>query len=454
MTIFKRTTTAVALLLLFFALWPHASSLYDLTGEEAPAAQLRGVIHWLNTAVRLQPDYAPTAVAPSVNISLLGMNTFLQQEVEPAKREQSLQMIQEAGFTFIRQEFTWEDIEIHGKGDFEDRRNMDAVGAISAWAKYDNIVELAEQHHLQILARLSNPPSWSNALPEAEIGTHGPPDNIRDYGDFAQAVAERYKGRIHFYQLWNEPNIYPEWGERNVDPEAYAALLCEGYRRIKAVDPTAVILLAALSPTVAMDGRNMNDLIFLQRLYDSGASDCFDVLSTQGYGLWSGPSDQRLRPTVINYGHHLFLRDLMVRNGDAAKPLWISEMGWNSVPAELPANYGRVTEEQRARYAVQAYQRAQSEWPWVQGMAYWFFKRPADTEKDQSWYYFRALEPDFTPWPVFTALAEYGRSPQNPPPLPLWVYSWMQLRPWLFKIGASILFFQLCAGLAPKKDAT
>ena len=27
-----------------------------------------------------------------------------------------------AGYHWLRQEFPWEDIEIHGKGDFEDRR--------------------------------------------------------------------------------------------------------------------------------------------------------------------------------------------------------------------------------------------------------------------------------------------------------------------------------------------
>ena len=37
----------------------------------------------------------------------------------------------------------------------------------------------------------------------------------------------------------------------------------------------------------------------------------------------------------------------------------------------------------------------------------WFFKRPTDLERDQSWYYFRLVEPDFTPLPVYTALKEY-----------------------------------------------
>ena len=42
----------------------------------------------------------------------------------------------------------------------------------------------------------------------------GPPDDLEDYGDFVFAFASRYKDDIDFYQVWNEPNIYPEWGNR------------------------------------------------------------------------------------------------------------------------------------------------------------------------------------------------------------------------------------------------
>ena len=37
-------------------------------------------------------------------------------------------------------------------------------------------------------------------------------------------------------------------------------------------------------------------------------------------------------------------------------------------------------------------------------VSFWFFKRPDTSEKDQSWYYFRMVEPDFTPLPVYEAM--------------------------------------------------
>ena len=49
---------ALALGLWLISLWPVTLSLYELTGEETPAAQLRGLVHWLNSAIRPQPALA------------------------------------------------------------------------------------------------------------------------------------------------------------------------------------------------------------------------------------------------------------------------------------------------------------------------------------------------------------------------------------------------------------
>src|SRR5690606_7042460 len=123
-----------------------------------------------------------------------------------------------------------------------------------------------------------------------------------------------------------------------------------------------VVISAALSPTISLTDRDLNEYIFLQRMYDAGAADCFDVMATQGYGFFSGPTDQRMRPTTLNYGRNLYLRDLMVANGDAHKPIWISEAAWNpvdapDVPPEIPniEQFGSVTPEQAARYMPLAY---------------------------------------------------------------------------------------------------
>lgn len=387
---------------------------WSLTGEETPLAQARAMLELPGNLFRPQPQIDPYVPIQHAGVYPFGINTFLEQEVEIAKREQSLQMIRDAGFGWIRQQFPWADIEIHGRGDFDDRRNdLDGDGTpdtISAWDKYDNIVALAQQYGVEIHARLDNPPEWAQAV----AGDFAPPADGQDFVNYAVAVAERYRGQIRYYQLWNEPNIYPEWGEQNIDPEAFTDLLCRTYDALKTVDPSIVVIAPPLSPTVSLTGRDLNDFIYLQRMYNAGAGACFDVLAAQGYGFNSGPTDRRLSTTSLTFARSLYLRDMMVANGDAHKPIWITELAWNpidspDVPPDVSAreNFGVVTQAQAAAYLPLSYERAQREWPWVGVMHYWFFKRAADFERGQSWYYFRMVEPDFTPLPVYASIREY-----------------------------------------------
>jgi hypothetical protein len=387
-----------------------SGTLRDWTGEQKLVEQLKGLgalalIYLERPTLDVQP-YVPI---PHTGLNPYGINTFLEQEVDDWKIHRTLRLISEAGFTWIRQEFPWEDIEIEGKGIFLDRRHGQEV---SSWQKYDHIVQLTQEYGIQIIARLDNPPAWSRREGD-EAGTLAPPDDYSDYGDFVYAVVDRYKGRIKYYQIWNEPNIYPEWGEAPVDPEGYTDLLKVGYERAKEADPDCVVLSAGLAPTTERTERNLEDLVFLQRMYDAGAGDYFDILSVQGYGLWNGPTDRRAYPDRANFSRVLLIRELMVRNGDAHKPIWASEVGWNALPRDFEGfpYYGRVSERLQAEYAVGAYERAEREWPWMGVMSYWFFKRPSDHEKNQAFYYFRMMEPDFYPYPVYFALKEQATSP-------------------------------------------
>ena len=382
----------------------------NLTGEEDLREQVKGMGALLLLRLRHgKPDLAPYTPMPHTGMSPFGINTFLEQEVEVAKVEKAMEMIRSAGFQWIRQEFPWEDIEISAKNDFWDHK-----WGKSAWTKYDRIVALATEHDLQIIARLDNPPTWSRALGD-DAGSLAPPDNYADFGDFVHAIVSRYRGAIRYYQIWNEPNIYPEWGEGPVNAAEYVELLKIAYTRAKEADPDCVILSAGLAQTVEGGPRNLDDTVFLEQMYDAGVRGYFDVMAVMAYGLWTGPGDHRASRDRTNFSRPELIREIMVRHGDADKPIWATEIGWNALPEDYPGvpNFGRVSLEQQARYAVHAYQRAQSEWPWMGVLNYWFFKRATDLETDQTFYYFRMVEPDFDPLPVYATMRDYTRqSPQ------------------------------------------
>ena len=384
---------------------------FDLTGEEELSAQLRGLWHLGGKYLRTRPVLAPNTIPMMAEVSPFGINTFLEQEVELQKRERQIQIIAEGGFDWIRQEFPWADIEVHGKGDFDDRRSGSSV---DAWEKYDHIVGLAEQYDLNIIARLSSAPEWARKQGDVQ-GTFAPPGSYSDFADYISTLVERYENEITYYQIWNEPNIYPEWGEQSVSPEDYTEMLCVAYRAVKNANTDAVVLAAALAPTVSLSSRDLNDFIYLERMYRAGASECFDIMSVQGYGLWSGPTDHRRRPGVINFARNEYIRDIMVAHNDADKSIWISEMNWNALPygSDMPATYGQVSLEQQARWVPLGYERASREWPWIGVVNFWYFKRASDAEVNQSWYYFRMSDPDFKLMPVYHSVKDYIDNSNN-----------------------------------------
>lgn len=406
-TVTRLKIIAAILALLALALFLTRDAMHqqlaDWTGEEDFQYQLKGLGYLVLAATqpaRATADFAPMKYA---DVNPFGVNTFLEQEVEEAKIRKSLALIRDAGFQWIRQEFPWEDIEIHGKNDFQDRRNAQAV---SAWAKYDRIVSLASEYGMEIVARLDHPPAWTRQAGRAN-GDFAPPDNFEDYADFVAAVMARYRGKVKFIQIWNEPNVYPEWGEQNVDPRAYTRLLQIAYARAKSVDPNVAIISAGLTQTTMEIGRAESDLLFLQEMYDAGARGSFDILAVNDYGLFTGPGDRRAEYSRTNFSRPILMREIMVKNGDANKPVWAMEMGWNVAPEGMDAPYGRVTEQNQARYAAQAYARAQNEWPWMGVQMYWFLRRVNDSERTQPFFYFRLLDPDFAPKPVYNALKDY-----------------------------------------------
>ena len=390
---------------------PAREVMWQATGEEDLWEGFKGSVALAGIELTGPDlDLSPDTPMEHTGQNPYGVNTFLQLEPDPEVVRRSLALMRDAGIGWARQHFPWEDIEIHARGDFEDRRNEPAR---SAWDKYDQIVKMATDHNVQLMVRLDDPPSWAFADPHPDDPQKGPPDNLEDYGNFVAAVVGRYCGQVRYYQIWNEPNIFPEWGGApdapvDVEPAGYAALLKVAAKAAREACDDVVIVSAALAPTTEPGGRNMHDIRYLEGLYEAGWQDDFDILAAQAFGLWTGPTDRRVSEDRTNFSRPMLIRDLMVRMGDAHKPVWISEMGWDSPPEDMDAPYGRVSEEKRAEYTRLAYERIQSEWPWVGTAFLWFLRRPTEEWHSRPEGYFRIAEPDFTLTETYEAMKEMG----------------------------------------------
>jgi hypothetical protein len=337
---------------------------------------------------RPAPRMAHTDVHP------YGANFFLDREVEHWKQEKTLEMARAAGIGWMKQQFSWEEIEPRQKGEFD-------------WAKYDRIVDLAEMYGLLVIARLDRPPAWTR---QAGGPATQPPDDLADYGDFVYAFVDRYRGRVQYVQIWNEPNLSAEWGFQRVDAVAYTRLLEAAYRRAKEANPEVVVLSAPLAITLedaSMRG-NHNDLIFLEQMYQAGAGPFFDILSANAFGLDAPPEDPP-GSDLLNFRRVELQRAIMEQYGDADKAIWINEYGWNAAPASFPdelLTWERVSEEEQADYTVRGIAWGREHWPWLGVVNIWYFRQVGDVPADRAAYYFALVDPEFRPRPVYEAVRQ------------------------------------------------
>ncbi len=321
-----------------------------------------------------------------------GANVSLDKDM--ANLERSLSLAQDAGMLWLRQRFPWSEIE--------------PQRGVWRWDSYDRIVDAATAHGLKIVAVLDTSPAWARG---GNVVT-SPPQNNEDYGSFVAAFVSRYGGRVSHIQIWDQPNVAPNWGEWWASPAEYVALLKVAYARAKSANPAVLVLAAGLAPTVADDQWNLNDVTFLRRMYAFGARGNFDILAAKPYGFWSGPDDQRVDAGVLNFSRLILLREIMVKNGDTALPIWAVEMGWNALPAGwtgAASPWGSDSEEKQALRLHDALTRAQSEWPWLDVQIVSGLRYPA-AGGDDPVRGFALLDDAWTPRPAYNALRDLARA--------------------------------------------
>jgi hypothetical protein len=349
--------------------------------------------------------------SPAVHVFLWG---------NPDTTDRDLRLAKEAGFNWVKQRFEWRNIEKTRKNAFE-------------WNEPDRIVNALNKAGLGIIARVDNQPDWARR--DKIFPATGPPDRMEDWRDFLQQLTERYRGKIQAYEIWNEPNLAREWGNAAPDARAYTEMLRVSYQEIKRVDPGAIVISAALSPTTEQTDRAIADVIFLRDMYANGAKASFDMLGihTPGFKVApeTDPAEVARDPELNNYDpspehlrrayafrHAEDVRQIMVENGDEAKQVAVMEVGWTSDPRpNSPYRWHSVTEEQKGEYLVRAIQYAQQHWtPWVGFMSVIYIPDPNWTASDEQ-YYWAITNPDGTARPAFNALKARPR-PAAPAPAP------------------------------------
>ncbi len=352
------------------------------------------------------PQSAGSAASAALPLAGYGFGYGIQAHAIGQDLGPIMDAIRQLGFRWLKVQIEWKHHE-GPKGQYN-------------WTGIDHVVEAAQLNGVKLLLSVVKAPTWARP-PGTDLSVEGPPANLQDYADFVAALAARYRGRVQAYEVWNEQNLYYEWGREPLDANRYVQLLKLAYQAIKAQDPNAVVVSGALTPTGVNDGAiAIDDRTYLQQMYNAGLKWACDAIGVHPSG-YANPPDSKLGhgPAGPSHNDHPSFyfrqtmeeyRTIMVINGDSGKRLWPTEFGWSSVhglgapPASgyEYANYN--TEQDQATYIVRAYQMAKA-WGWVGPMFLWNLNYGPAAGKFDEKAGFGIVYPDWSPRPAFYALA-------------------------------------------------
>ncbi len=240
---------------------------------------------------------------------------------------------QELGVGSVRTDLTWARLE-------SERGTWDFAGT-------DRVVDATESAGSSLLAILDYGNSWANSSGDAAA----PPDDVADFGTYAEAVAQRYAGRVEAYEVWNEQNIGLTFWHPTEDPEAYAELLVEAAARVRAADPEALVSFGGVfGPRLLLNTEGEAYIREVAAVLPELA-DTVDILAFHPYRYpFSAPeledaSQDSLLSDICS------MRDLAEEIGGSHLRLWMTELGWHTA---LDAIAPGVSTETQGAYLARA----------------------------------------------------------------------------------------------------
>ncbi len=310
---------------------------------------------------------------------------------EAVVREQALARIRAAGASVVRIPVEWRYIvSADPPAGFD---ASDPASPAYDFTAVDAAVRSTIAAGLTPLLVVLRAPAFAeapNRWPYAYAGSWAPSPTA--FGEFATAVARRYDGsfpdpltpgtalpRVRLLEAWNEPNLArylePQWvvvgGRwRAFSPLLYRQLLNAFYTAVKSVEPTDTVIAAGLAPNGEPTGvGRMTPVRFLREMLclEGRCPDPphFDVLSFHPLSFESPdlPAHSSQDVAIADIAKVTDLLGAAERRRTAlprgAKPLWVTELNWESDP---PAAHGVPTRLQ-ARWISRALHRL-----WVAGV--------------------------------------------------------------------------------------
>ena len=330
---------------------------------------------YLRGAISPADPFAAAAVTDAPFPSLTyGIQAFLWWDNGDSGKH--LDWVRLLSFSHVKQTFAWRDLEPQpGLWDF---------------TQSDRILREVARRGLSIVVRLGQTPGWAREASQRNA-RDAPARDITRWAAYCANVAERYQGQVAGYQIWNEPNLSREWGDKPPDPASYVEALAACSAAIRAADPAAVLISAGLAPTGNNDDRATPDDIYLDHMYRNGFQQHIDVVGVHAPGYSApeiSPDSEQALQRWFTFRRVEDLRKIMLSHDDAARQMAIMEFGYTTEQINPDYKWFSVTEKQQAEMLERAYEYAIANWrPWVGLMVLIYLPDPSWRQADEEFWW-------------------------------------------------------------------
>ena len=293
---------------------------------------------------------------------------------------EQMQRLGRGGVESMRIPIGWSSVQPSNGGAFD-------------WSNADNQIEAAAKAGIKVLPFLNGAPEW--AVPAKRVPGAGglrAPGRLpvsgaarAGWAAFLTAAVARYgptgsfwsehpevpKRPIREWQIWNEPNF--KYFVAKPSPAEYGLLVKNSFTALRAVDPGAQVVLAGLfsRPKGSRDARTGK-----HKSLNWYASDFVDAMYKGSPGIKTRFQGAALHPYTI-FARELpevtnEFRKVLRENGDGAKKLLVTELGWSSGPKNSGNLFAKGPSGQSKELKAAFTQLRNNQARWKLKSIYWF----------------------------------------------------------------------------------
>lgn len=206
-----------------------------------------------------------------------------------------LEVADKLGVAYLRDDLSWSRVQPRS-GEWN-------------WERVDGMVADLEKRGIQLDAILCYTAAWASTQPDSAHPTRVLPQ-LEPWLEYVRQSVLRYQGRIHYWEIWNEPDIGSFWQGSTDD---YVKLFAATARVIKEASPKASVINGGF----ALRSRQPNP-DFLGHFLSKADRTYWDLFAFHDYHTFHDLLGHHRQITALRAQHEITI------------PLWMNEGGLDS----------------------------------------------------------------------------------------------------------------------------